>query len=238
MPATFLELTNAILGRFNEVPLTSATFSSAGAAYVAYKESINAALNEIYTEQAEWPFLRIKASQTLVPYQTRYEFPDTYKVADIESFRLRHSTALSATGTHLNVISYDEYLQKFSAQEYTDNDTDIGVPRNVFYGASLEFGITPKPDKAYVVDYEYISQPLPLVLPGDACMIPDAYTYTILSGAEYYAHTFRDNLEAASRSEERFKKGIKDMRKVLINRNDYVRSTMLPHRGHARGFFY
>lgn len=233
----YLSVTNLALRRFNEVELDSTTFATAGGAHAQTKDAVNSALNEIYAEQCDWPFMRERTSQTLTAYQTRYSFPATYKVADIESFRLRYISSLNVDGFPLRVLSYDEYLEKFSAQEYTPNDTLSGIPRYVFQTADLQFGVAPKPDAAYVVDYEYISQPAELELYDDVPAVPESFKYVVALGTEYYCHMFRDNLEVANAVADRFKKGIKDMRKVLINRNDYVRSSMIPQVSNIRGFY-
>jgi hypothetical protein len=233
--ATFLELVNSINQRFNEVTLTAGQFSSALGHYAQTRDAVNAAHNEIYSEQYEWPFLRVKQAETLVPYQTRYNFPSDYKYVDIETFRIRYDAALGNDARRLIPISYDDFIQNFSAQESLPNDSLSGLPTYVFHGASQEWGVSYKPDKAYVVDYEYIKQPAELVNAADVSVVPDAYKYVVLFGAEYYVHMFRDNMESASRAEEKFKKGIKDMRKVLINRNDNVRSTAVPSSGYVRG---
>jgi hypothetical protein len=235
MATTFLELANAINRRFNEVELGSTNFSGALGHYGQVRDAVNAALNELYAEQYEWPFLRNSDDQTLVAYQTRYDFPADFKYVDIESFRIRYDEALNASGSWLRPISYDEYLQSYSYQETAPDDTNSGIPRFVFQTPDQRWGVTPKPDQAYVVDFEYFSQPAGLSAHDDTMVVPDAYKYVVLHGAEYYTHLFRDNIEAAARAEEKFKKGIKDMRKILINRNDYVRSSAVPHTGYVRG---
>lgn len=217
--------------------LDSSTFATAGGAHAQTKDAVNAALNEIYTEQYDWPFLRTRTTQTLVQYQTRYAFPADYKVVDIESFRLRYNATPSVAGHALRVISYDDYLQNFSTQESAPNDTLNGIPRYVFQTADMQFGVSPKPDYAYVLDYEYISQPVELEDYDDVPIVPEQFKYVVTLGTEYYCHMFRDNLEVANAVSEKFKKGIKDMRKVLINRNDYVRSSMIPQVTNIRGFY-
>ena len=43
----------------------------------------------------------------------------------------------------------------------------------------------------------------------------------------HYAYMFRGNTQDAMVAEKKFKDGLKNMRIVLINKNTYVRSTML-----------
>jgi len=51
--------------------------------------------------------------------------------------------------------------------------------------------------------------------------------HVITDGAMHYAHLFRGNTQDALVSKEKFQEGIKNMRSVLINRYDYVRSTAI-----------
>ena len=58
MTYNYLSLVNRLCGRLNEVPLTSSTFSTADGVYFDFKNSINAAIRDICTQQdTEWPFL-------------------------------------------------------------------------------------------------------------------------------------------------------------------------------------
>jgi hypothetical protein len=237
MATTYLELVNAVNRRFNEVELSASNFAGAIGHYGQVKDAVNAALNELYSEQIEWPFLRVQTNQVLTAYQTRYDFPADYKYPDIESFRLRYDDTLGTVAKFLVPISYDHYLQNYSMQESHPDDSFNGIPSYCFYGPNAEWGVVPKPNAAYTIDYEYMSQPADLVAHDDEMVVPDAYKYVVLQGAEHYTHMFRDNMEASDRAAERFKKGIKDMRKVLINRNDDVRSTMRPWTGFTSGAY-
>ena len=44
----------------------------------------------------------------------------------------------------------------------------------------------------------------------------------------HYAYLFRGNSQDAIIAKEKFEEGIKNMRSLLINRYDYVRSTFIP----------
>jgi hypothetical protein len=81
------------------------------------------------------------------------------------------------------------------------------------------------PDKAYRVEYEYFLHPVNLSLHDDVPMIPEPYKYVIVDGAMYYCYMFRDNMEMASISKNKFDEGMKNMRKILVNENYYVRAT-------------
>jgi hypothetical protein len=91
----------------------------------------------------------------------------------------------------------------------------------------------PCPDKDYEIVYEYYRVNAELINPTDVPAIPEVYRNVIIEGAIYHAYMFRSNEQAAVIAKDKFEKGIKNMRTILINRYDYVRSTALnrPQRG-------
>ena len=112
------------------------------------------------------------------------------------------------------------------SQEY--NATSFqGVPQYVVHAPSLEYLMTPEPDKAYEVVYEYYRYPVDLELFDDVPGIPERFAHVIVDGAMHYAYLFRGNTQDALVTKEKFEDGIKNMRSLLINRYDYVRSTMI-----------
>jgi hypothetical protein len=102
------------------------------------------------------------------------------------------------------------------------------VPVNVVQAPSLEFILTPEPDKAYELIYEYYNFSADLVLNTDTTIIPDRFKHVITDGAMHYAYLFRGNTQDALVAKEKFDEGIKHMRSMLINRTRYVRSYMIP----------
>ncbi len=75
--------------------------------------------------------------------------------------------------------------------------------------------------------YEYYRLPVDLVNWNDVPTIPEQFRWVILEGAMYHAYMFRGGIEEASVSNQLFQDGIKDMRKIYINRYEYARSTVI-----------
>jgi hypothetical protein len=87
--STYLQLTNRILKAFNEVQLTSSTFSSASGFQAEAQDAINQAIFDIYTyEDTEWPFLWSTTTFNTVTGQTDYTRSDGYSAVDWQSFRI------------------------------------------------------------------------------------------------------------------------------------------------------
>lgn len=227
MPYNYLDLSNQVLARMNEVTFTEATFGAGKGFHRTVKDSINAAIRDINEAAVEWPFNYIQHTQTLTPDQTRYSFPTDTRSIDFESFRLKSNSELQVQGGNLGLLSYDDYLNRFSIQEDHTGDSYAGAPEAVFQARNLEYGFVPRPNAEYEVVFEYYSQPADMVNALDVPLIPEAYRFVIVDGATYHAHMFRDNSEMTAEMKDRFKEGIKGMRRILVNRNEYMRSTQL-----------
>lgn len=236
MSYDFLGLVNDVNRRLNEVELTTANFATANGFYASAKEAVNSAIRQINYEQFEWPFNHHTLEVTLTEATTRYAFPSTTKTVDMDTFRIKASTALNSETSRLSILSYEEYLDKFIDQEYNSTSSNIGLPRYVFRTPDMKFGLVPAPDKAYTVVYEYYSLPIDLVEATEVPVIPEQFRSVITDGAMYYAYLFRGNSQDATITLEKFKKGIEQMRTIYINRTDYVRTTMIERRGHYSNY--
>ncbi len=106
------------------------------------------------------------------------------------------------------------------------------IPDAVFQAPSLEWGVTPPPDQAYEVVYEYYRVPVDLESATDVPSIPERFRHVIIDGAMYHAYMFRSNEQAANIAKGKFEEGLKRMRTILVNRFVYMRSTAIIHYQH------
>lgn len=227
MAYNFLGLTNEVNRRLNEVELNTSNFSAAVGFYSQVKDSVNASIQQINQEYPEWPFNYVEQSDIVTAGVTRYTFPSNATVIDFESFRIKEDSTLNNRTQKLKDLTYEEYLQRFIEQEYTTDESLRGIPSIVSKAPGLEYILSPAPDKAYTVVYEYYLSSVELIDSTDVSGIPEIYKNVIIDGAMHYAYLFRGNTQDAMVAEQRFKKGLKNMRIHLINKNSYVRSTML-----------
>ena len=86
---TYLTLTNLVLNELNEVELTSSNFSSSRGVQTSAKNFINKAVNELYMSELQWAWLHSNGTQVLNAGQQEYTFPDNYRLADFDTFRIR-----------------------------------------------------------------------------------------------------------------------------------------------------
>ena len=225
MAYNFLGLVNAVNRRLNEVELTSSNFTSAVGFYSQAKDAVNAAIRYLNQSEYFWAFNHATKEQTLTANTSRYAFPTDAKVINFNSFRIKENTTLGNATTRITEIAYEDYLDKHVEQEYSST-VGQGVPTRVAQAPDLEFVMTPEPDKAYELVYEYYTFPSDLSAATDAPTIPERFKHVIVDGAMHYGYLFRGNTQDAMVMKEKFDEGIKHMRSQLINRTPYVRSYM------------
>lgn len=228
MSYNYLGLVNKVCQRLNEVPLTSSNFSSAGGFYAHAKEAVNSSIRKINQMQFEWPFNHVEYDETLVAGQVRYAYQADAKSVDFDSFRIQRNDSFGNDTKHLQKIDYDEYLHKYVDAEYNTSDTGIRTtPLLVFRTPDREFGVYPAPDKAYTLTYEYFQLPTDLSAFDDVPSIPVSFEHVIVDGAMVEAYRFRGDTETADRMDVKFKEGIDNLRKIYINRYEYIRDTRI-----------
>ena len=230
MAYNFLGLVNDINRRLNEVELTSSNFAGATGFYSQAKDSVTSSIRYINQSQYEWPFNHVEQEDTLSVGVSRYPFPADAKVIDFDSFRIKQSSTLGNSTVKLPIISYEEYLDKLVDQEYNSEATTSGqgVPQKVSQAPSLEYIVTPVPNQAYSIVYEYYRIPVDMEQHGDVPPIPERFRHIIVDGAMHYAYLFRGNTRDALVAKEKFEDGIKSMRSMLVNRYSYLRSYLIP----------
>ena len=225
MAYNFLGLVNAINRRLNEVELTSSNFATATGFYSQAKDAVNAAIRYLNQSEYFWAFNHNTKEQTLVANTSRYAFPTDAKIVNFNTFRIKENTTLGNATTRLTEIAYEDYLDRYVEQEY-NTSSGQGVPTQVAQAPDLKFILTPEPDKAYELVFEYYSFPTDLSATTDAPTIPERFQHVIVDGAMHYGYLFRGNTQDAMVMKEKFDEGIKHMRSQLINRTPYVRSYM------------
>mgnify|MGYP000123581205 CR=1 FL=1 len=227
MAYNYIGLVNDVNRRLNEVELTSSNFTSAVGEYSAIKDAVNAAIRFINQHEYEWPFNHVEQEDVLTAGTVRYAFPADCKTIDFSSFRIKRNDTLGNATKRLNIISYEEYLDKYVDIEYNTSTTARALPDYVFRTPNLEFGFVSAPDKAYTVCYEYYRLPVDLISATDVPAIPEQFRNIIVNGAMHYAYMFRGETQESQVVQQRFMEEIKSMRSLYVNRYDYVRSTAI-----------
>ncbi len=224
MAYNYLGLVNDVCDKFNEVRLTDLTFPTSNSGYYAdVKNAVNQAIHRINFEKFEWPFNHVKTTLPLVVNQVEYDYPVTAKHVAFDTFRIKGEDTYNNETTPLEVLDYEEWLKTYGDAEFNPEDY-ASIPKYVYRGRNLKFGLHPPPDQTYNLVYEYYNLPTDLVLWSDVPSVPEPFRHVIYEGALYHAYLFRGDTEAAALSLQSFEDLIKAMRTIYINRTEYVRT--------------
>jgi len=227
--ATYVSLANELLVRLNEVPLDSQGdgFSTVRNVQALAKDAINSSIRNILQNGQEWPFLKTTFTQTLSAGTRLYDFPADYSGADWETFYLKKLSSADNSPMFLPAINYDEYIQKYRSVDDTGDQTGMSAPSIVYQTNENKFGVTPIPDDSYEVEFIYWSYPSDLVEYNDTAIIPDRFRHVVIDGAMMYMMRFRSNEQSANIHQQNFENGIKLMRRILIDEQLRIRSTVI-----------
>jgi len=104
---------------------------------------------------------------------------------------------------------------------------DGGVPRSIVRTPDNNYLLHPYPDKAYTLAFDFFTFPDDLSAHGDITTIPDRFKPVITDGASAFVYQYRGETQQYQLNFERFEQGIKNMQSLLINKFEYVRSTVV-----------
>lgn len=233
MAYNYLDLTNEVLARMNEVALSSSNFTSSRGFQTQCKNAVNDAISYVNQREFNWPFNHVAGSQVLVAEDFDYSIPADAKTVDYETFRIVKDDALGTSGGTLRQMDYKEYVDKYIQDE--DDTSTAQEPRFVIRTPDNNFKLYPMPDAAYTVRYDYFAQPTQLTAFDDVPNIPEAYRQIIADGATAYAYQYRGEQDQYQINFQRFEAGITHMQSILSNRFNYVRDTRINRGGN--GFY-
>lgn len=240
--ATFLDLTNRVLRRLNEVELSSSDFSAARGIQAAAKDAVNASMLDLNRQQFEWPQNAAEETTSLVVGQTEYSNPATLKAMEWNSFQIVGEGTYSDTSSSLTFIDRDIWYSQYRNKDDDNSTSGIGIPKYVFPSHGTGFGVSPAPDKTYRLQFRYFVTPTELLNHGDQItgniVYPDAFTPVVVEGAMYHMYMLKDNPEAAQLSQVNFRQGIGDLKSQYINKFSSVRDTRVAFGGGSGGSRY
>ena len=114
-----------------------------------------------------------------------------------------------------------------------DNGTSVAqfdngaVPRFIVRTLDNNFLLFPFPNRAYTLKYDYFSFPTDLSGQSDTTTVPARFDPVIIDGATAYVYQYRGETTQYQLNFSRFEQGIKNMQSLLVNKYEYVRSTMI-----------
>ena len=164
----------------------------------------------------------------------------------VTTVSLTSTTGLDATGTiHIGseqitytAVSSNDLTgctrgaNSTTAASYADDVavtqfSDGGVPRSIVRTPDNNYLLHPYPDKAYTLAFDFYTFPADLSAHGDTTSVPDRFAPVIVDGATAFVYQYRGELNQYQLNFSRFEQGIKNMQSLLINKFDYIRSTVI-----------
>jgi hypothetical protein len=230
MAYDYLGLVNEVCARLNETPLSSTNFATAAGFYRTVKDSINASLRDINHQHYDYPFNQNTIEVYLEAGIARYAIPSNAKKIDYDTIRIMRDDTLGVETTVLRPIKYIEYVKSYLDDELNTSVTG-GIPKYIAKTQSNDFVLAPKPDQDYVLELEYFMHPADLVLYDDVPTVPEQFKHVIIDGAMYHSYMFRENIESANLSLNKFDAGLKQMRSLLVNEYINVTDTRIYRKG-------
>jgi len=234
--STFLNLTNELLRRLNEVQIDQSDFGSTKNVQALAKDAINSSMREILQDAQEWPFTLVTYEQTLTAGAGQYSFTTDYSKADWNTFYINKLTSKNNTPRKLSLLTYDQYLSKYRTVEDQSGEGGRADPYFVYMTQEEKFGVYPIPDASYVVEYKYWKYPADLITYNDVALIPDRFKHVVIDGAMMYMMMFRANEQSAQLHTQKFKNGIEMMRRLVVDQPVNVISTAIQRAPNATSF--
>lgn len=234
MPSTFMDLTNELLRKFNEVELTEGTFVGARGVQGRAKDAIQNTVNKINQIAWNWPFNATAREEPLVIGQEEYLWPSNMARPDWDSFQIQRNTEQNINSKTLAFQDRDKYYEYYKDLDDDRQPLGRGIPDFVYPSHGNGYGLTPSPDRPYTIRYRFWQTPPKLVQPLDQVTIPDQFDYVIISGAAVDMHNFYDNAEAASIMRSEFSTNLSYMRGILLNNYHTLRDHRVNFGGNNR----
>ena len=104
-----------------------------------------------------------------------------------------------------------------------------GIPTHVVRTLDNNYLLYPFPNKTYALKYDYFTFASDLSAQSDTPTIPDRFSPVIVDGATAFTYQYRGETSQYQLNFARFEQGLKNMQSLLVNKYEYVRSTVLAH---------
>ena len=101
------------------------------------------------------------------------------------------------------------------------------IPQYIIRTLDNNYLLYPFPNKGYTLAFDFFTFPDDLTAHGDTTTIPDRFKPIITDGAAAFVYQYRGEMNQYQINFDRFEQGIKNMQSLLINKFEYVRSTVI-----------
>ena len=233
--STFIDLTNRLLRRLNEVQIQDSDFISATGIQATAKDAIQDTLREINTRRLDWAFNAVEHTQILAVGVEEYAWEDNFAAVDWQSFSIMKSASLNVNTKPLKVISREEWYKLSKPDDYDSETSGRNIPDFVCPTHGNGFAVTPSPNQPYTVQYRYYKVPDDLVNSTDTTEIPPRFDQVIISGALTHMGLFKEDNELVAISQQKFERGLMTMVNMLTAGPEYMQTGVINRPGPTSG---
>lgn len=226
-------LVNDVLLELNEEELSSSSdFNSAVGFHKFVKSAINWSINELHRQEDWcWPFNKTTGTVTCVAGQGALDNPYTLATAasyDWNSFYITYNGSLTTSKdqSKLSDINLSTYRDLYFDNDINNNNLATpkrGKPGFVVRATDNKLILSPIPDQAYIIKYDYFAYNTQLSAYNDIISIPESYRHIITTGALIRCYAFRSDETMHQFAKKDFEDYINDMRRALIPQEKALR---------------
>ena len=201
--------------------------SGANLNIMQYNEYVN---NESVTQEDEIVTTTLAealdASETEIDLTSSTGFDSTGKIF-IENEEITY------TGISTNTLTGCTRGANGTTAATHDNGTSVAqfdngaVPRYIVRTLDNNFLLFPFPNRAYTLKFDYFAFPTDLSAQTDTTTIPARFDPVIIDGATAFVYQYRGETTQYQLNFARFEQGIKNMQSLLVNKYEYIRSTVI-----------
>jgi len=192
--SSYLQLTNRVIRRFNEVELTAANFSAAVGFQSFVKDAVNDAVQDINETETEWPFNVNTQTDTMTRGIAEYALQTGYRTIDWDSFFLYPADLITNGGFDSDITSWtDKSTGTGSSAHTTDGSGRARLAAGASGVGALEQSTTTIANTVYRVSFRIFGGSITLnvgTTTGGTEILSEAFTVTNTGEGTYYSKSF------------------------------------------------